>query len=180
MGKTLAYKILENHLISGELTPGSEITVKIDQTLTQDSTGTMVYLQLEAMDTEKIKTELSLAYIDHNTLQTGFENADDHAFIKSVAQRHGVIFSKPGNGICHQLHLENYGVPGKTLLGSDSHTPTGGGLGMIAIGAGGLDVAVAMAKGTYSLSVPKVIGIKLTGKLPMWSSAKDVILYVLK
>ena len=180
MGKTLAYKILENHLISGELTPGSEITVKIDQTLTQDSTGTMVYLQLEAMDTEKIKTELSLAYIDHNTLQTGFENADDHAFIKSVAQRHGVIFSKPGNGICHQLHLENYGVPGKTLLGSDSHTPTGGGLGMIAIGAGGLDVAVAMAKGTYSLSVPKVIGIKLTGKLPMWSSAKDVILHVLK
>lgn len=180
MGKTLAYKILENHLISGELTPGSEITVKIDQTLTQDSTGTMVYLQLEAMDTEKIKTELSLAYIDHNTLQTGFENADDHAFIKSVAQRHGVIFSKPGNGICHQLHLENYGVPGKTLLGSDSHTPTGGGIGMIAIGAGGLDVAVAMAKGTYSLSVPKVIGIKLTGKLPMWSSAKDVILYVLK
>lgn len=180
MGKTLAYKILENHLISGELTPGSEITVKIDQTLTQDSTGTMVYLQLEAMDTEKIKTELSVAYIDHNTLQTGFENADDHAFIKSVAQRHGVIFSKPGNGICHQLHLENYGVPGKTLLGSDSHTPTGGGLGMIAIGAGGLDVAVAMAKGTYSLSVPKVIGIKLTGKLPMWSSAKDVILHVLK
>lgn len=180
MGQTLAYKILKNHLVSGELIPGSEITVKIDQTLTQDSTGTMVYLQLEAMDAEKIKTELSVAYIDHNTLQTGFENADDHAFIKSVARRHGVIFSKPGNGICHQLHLENYGVPGKTLLGSDSHTPTGGGLGMIAIGAGGLDVAVAMAKGTYSLSVPKVIGVKLMGKLPMWSSAKDVILHVLK
>ncbi|MBQ9972191.1 MAG: aconitate hydratase [Firmicutes bacterium] len=180
MGKTLTYKILENHLVSGEMIPGSEITIKIDQTLTQDSTGTMVYLQLEAMDAEKIKTELSVAYIDHNTLQTGFENADDHAFIKSVAQRHGVIFSKPGNGICHQLHLENYGIPGKTLLGSDSHTPTGGGLGMIAIGAGGLDVAVAMAKGTYSLNVPKVIGVKLTGKLPMWSSAKDVILHVLK
>lgn len=180
MGKTLAYKILENHLVSGEMIPGEEITIKIDQTLTQDSTGTMVYLQLEAMDAEKVKTELSVAYIDHNTLQTGFENADDHAFIKSVAQRHGVIFSKPGNGICHQLHLENYGVPGKTLLGSDSHTPTGGGLGMIAIGAGGLDVAVAMAKGTYSLSVPKVIGVKLSGSLPMWSSAKDVILHVLK
>ena len=180
MGKTLTYKILENHLVSGKLIPGTEITMKIDQTLTQDSTGTMVYLQLEAMDADKVKTELSVAYIDHNTLQTGFENADDHAFIESVAKRHGVVFSKPGNGICHHLHLENYGIPGKTLLGSDSHTPTGGGLGMIAIGAGGLDVAVAMAKGTYSLSVPKVIGVKLTGKLPMWSSAKDVILHVLK
>ncbi|MDD2216818.1 MAG: aconitate hydratase [Eubacteriales bacterium] len=180
MGKTLAYKILENHLVSGELSKGNEITIKIDQTLTQDSTGTMVYLQLEELDVEKIKTEISVAYIDHNTLQTGFENADDHAFIKSVANRHGILFSKPGNGICHQLHLENYGIPGKTLLGSDSHTPTGGGLGMIAIGAGGLDVAVAMAKGTYSLGVPDVIGIKLTGKLPAWSSAKDVILHVLK
>ena len=180
MGKTLAYKILENHLVSGQLEPGSEITIKIDQTLTQDSTGTMVYLQLEAMEVDTVKTELSVAYIDHNTLQTGFENADDHAFIESVAKRHGVVFSKPGNGICHQLHLENYGVPGKTLLGSDSHTPTGGGLGMIAIGAGGLDVAVAMAKGTYSLSVPKVFGIHLRGKLPMWTSAKDVILKVLK
>ena len=165
---------------AGTLTPGSEITVKIDQTLTQDSTGTMVYLQLEAMEIEKIKTELSVAYIDHNTLQTGFENADDHAFIESVAKRHGILFSKPGNGICHQLHLENYGIPGKTLLGSDSHTPTGGGLGMIAIGAGGLDVAVAMAKGTYTLSVPKVLGIHLKGRLQMWSSAKDVILAVLK
>lgn len=180
MGKTLAYKILENHLVEGTLTPGSEITIKIDQTLTQDSTGTMVYLQLEAMGVEKIKTELSVAYIDHNTLQTGFENADDHAFIKSVAQRHGVLFSKPGNGICHQLQLENYGIPGKTLLGSDSHTPTGGGLGMIAIGAGGLDVAVAMAQGTYSLPVPKVIKVELTGKLRPWVSAKDVILYVLQ
>jgi len=180
MGKTLAYKILENHLVSGTLAPGSEITIQIDQTLTQDSTGTMVYLQLEAMDVDHIKTELSVAYIDHNTLQTGYENADDHAFIKSVAQRHGVLFSKPGNGICHQLHLENYGIPGKTLLGSDSHTPTGGGLGMIAIGAGGLDVAVAMAKGTYSLTVPKVLQVELTGRLNPWSSAKDVILYVLQ
>lgn len=180
MGKTLAYKILENHLLSGELVPGTEITIKMDQTLTQDSTGTMVYLQLEAMDVDKVKTELSVAYIDHNTLQTGFENADDHAFIKSVAKRHGVLFSKPGNGICHQLHLENYGIPGKTLLGSDSHTPTGGGLGMIAIGAGGLDVAVAMAKGTYSLTVPKVINVQLNGKLKSWSSAKDVILKVLQ
>lgn len=180
MGKTLAYKILENHLVEGILSPGNEITIKIDQTLTQDSTGTMVYLQLEAMDVDKIKTELSVAYIDHNTLQTGFENADDHEFIKSVAKRHGVLFSKPGNGICHQLHLENYGIPGKTLLGSDSHTPTGGGLGMIAIGAGGLDVAVAMAQGIYSLTVPKVINVELTGNLKPWVSAKDVILYILQ
>ena len=180
MGKTLAYKILENHLIEGTLSPGEEIKIKIDQTLTQDSTGTMVYLQLEAMDVEKIQTELSVAYIDHNTLQTGFENADDHEFIKSVAKRHGVLFSKPGNGICHQLHIENFGIPGKTLLGSDSHTPTGGGIGMIAIGAGGLDVAVAMARGTYSLVTPKVINVKLTGKLRPWVSAKDVILYVLQ
>lgn len=180
MGKTLAYKILENHLVSGEMKPGEEITIKIDQTLTQDSTGTMVYLQLEAMEVDSVKTELSVAYIDHNTLQTGFENADDHEFIKSVARRHGVLFSKPGNGICHQLHLENYGKPGKTLLGSDSHTPTGGGLGMIAIGAGGLDVAVAMARGTYSLICPKVVNVNLTGSLRPWASAKDVILYVLK
>ena len=180
MGKTLAHKILENHLLSGELTAGNEIQIKIDQTLTQDSTGTMVYLQLEAMDVDKIKTEISVAYIDHNTLQTGFENADDHAFIRSVAERHGVRFSKPGNGICHQLHLENYGIPGKTLLGSDSHTPTGGGLGMLAIGAGGLDVAVAMAQGTYSFIVPEILNVELTGKLKAWVSAKDVILYVLQ
>ena len=180
MGKTLAYKILENHLVEGTLAPGEAITIKIDQTLTQDSTGTMVYLQLEAMEVDKIKTELSVAYIDHNTLQTGFENADDHEFIKSVARRHGVLFSKPGNGICHQLQLENYGKPGKTLLGSDSHTPTGGGLGMIAIGAGGLDVAVAMAKGTYSLTAPKVVKVELKGALKPWVSAKDVILYVLQ
>ncbi len=180
MGKTLAYKILENHLVDGVIAPGNEITIKIDQTLTQDSTGTMVYLQLEAMNVDKIKTELSVAYIDHNTLQTGYENADDHEFIKSVAKRHGVLFSKPGNGICHQLQLENYGIPGKTLLGSDSHTPTGGGLGMIAIGAGGLDVAVAMAQGIYSLPVPKVLKVELTGNLKPWVSAKDVILYVLQ
>ncbi|MDD3350604.1 MAG: aconitase family protein, partial [Eubacteriales bacterium] len=164
MKETLAYKVLKEHLISGNLIPGEEITIKIDQTLTQDSTGTMVYLQLEAMDVDTIKTELSVAYIDHNTLQTGFENADDHEFIKSVAKRHGVLFSKPGNGICHQLHLENFGAPGKTLLGSDSHTPTGGGLGMIAIGAGGLDVALAMAQGIYSLTVPEIIGVELSGK----------------
>ncbi|MEG0829990.1 MAG: aconitate hydratase [Anaerovoracaceae bacterium] len=180
MAKTLTHKILEDHLIKGDLTPGKEVTIKMDQTLTQDSTGTMVYLQLEAMDVDTVKTELSVAYIDHNTLQTGFENADDHAFIKSVAQRHGVLFSKPGNGICHQLHLENYGKPGKTLLGSDSHTPTGGGLGMLAIGAGGLDVAVAMAKGTYTLVTPKVIKVDLKGSLNPWTSAKDVILYVLQ
>lgn len=180
MGKTLAYKILENHLVEGTLAPGEAITIKIDQTLTQDSTGTMVYLQLEAMEVDKVKTELSVAYIDHNTLQTGFENADDHEFIKSVARRHGVLFSKPGNGICHQLQLENYGKPGKTLLGSDSHTPTGGGLSMIAIGAGGLDVAVAMAKGTYSLTAPKVVKVELKGALKPWVSAKDVILYVLQ
>jgi aconitate hydratase len=180
MGTSLTYKILAEHLVEGTLVPGEEITIKVDQTLTQDSTGTMVYLQLEAMKVEGIKTELSIAYVDHNTLQTGFENADDHAFIQSVAARHGVLFSKPGNGICHQLHIENYGIPGKTLLGSDSHTPTGGGLGMIAIGAGGLDVATAMAKGTYSLTVPQVVQIKLINQLSPWSSAKDVILKVLK
>ena len=180
MGNSLAYKILAEHLIQGNLIPGEEITIKIDQTLTQDSTGTMVYLQLEAMDIDQIKTELSVAYVDHNTLQTGFESADDHAFIKSVAGRHGIIYSKPGNGICHQLHIENYGIPGKTLLGSDSHTPTGGGLGMIAMGAGGLDVAMAMAKGTYSLTVPRVLKVELRNSLPPWSSAKDIILKVLK
>ncbi len=180
MKKTLAYKVISEHLLKGELKAGSEVEIKIDQTLTQDSTGTMVYLQLEAMDVEKIKTEVSVAYIDHNTLQAGFENADDHAFIKSAADRHGVIFSKPGNGICHQLHLENYGKPGKTLLGSDSHTPTGGALGMIAIGAGGLDVAVAMAQGKYTLTLPKVLQVNLKGHLNKWVSSKDVILKVLK
>ena len=180
MSYTLAYKILKNHLLEGELSLGEPVTIKIDQTLTQDSTGTMAYLQLEAMEPALVKTELSVAYVDHNTLQTGFENADDHAFIRSVAARHGILFGKPGGGICHQLHLENYGAPGKTLLGSDSHTPTCGGLGMIAIGAGGLDVAVAMAQGTYSMTVPKVLGIEISGSLQPWASAKDVILYILK
>ena len=180
MPETLANKILKEHLLGGKLAPGEPITVKIDQTLTQDSTGTMAYLQLEAMDPGMVKTELSVAYVDHNTLQTGFENADDHAFIKSVAARHGILFGKPGGGICHQLHLENYGAPGKTLLGSDSHTPTCGGLGMVAIGAGGLDVAVAMAQGIYDMTAPYVLGIELTGGLRPWASAKDVILHVLK
>jgi aconitate hydratase len=162
------------------LTPGQRVQLSIDQTLTQDSTGTMVYLQLEAMSINQVATELSVAYIDHNTLQTGFANADDHAFIQSVAARHGIVFSKAGGGICHQLHLENFGVPGKTLLGSDSHTPTGGGLGMLAIGAGGLDVAIAMAEGSYWLTVPQVMGIKLTGQLRPWVSAKDVILELLR
>lgn len=180
MKKSLTYKILENNLITGELKPNSEITVKVNQTLTQDSTGTMVYLQLEAMNIKEIKTDLSVAYIDHNTLQAGFENADDHEFIKSAATKYGIIYSKPGNGICHQLHLERFGKPGTILLGSDSHTPTAGGLGMIGIGAGGLDVAVAMATGTYTLKVPKILNIELYGKLKSWVSAKDIILYILK
>ncbi|MCL2136770.1 MAG: aconitase family protein, partial [Coriobacteriia bacterium] len=177
---TLAYKILGEHLIEGRLVPDERVRIRIDQTLTQDSTGTMVYLQLEAMDIGQVATELSVAYIDHNTLQTGFENADDHAFIQSVAARHGITFSKPGGGICHQLHLENYGIPGKTLLGSDSHTPTGGGLGMLAIGAGGMDVAIAMADASYWLTVPRVIGVRLLGQLQAWVSAKDVILELLR
>lgn len=180
MAENLTYKILKNHLISGELEKGKEICIKIDQTLTQDSTGTMVYLQLESMGIKKIKTELSVAYIDHNTLQLGFENADDHEFIKSVANKYKIIYSKPGNGICHQLHLENFAKPGKTLLGSDSHTPTCGSMGMIAIGTGGLDVAIAMADGKYYLKTPKVININLKGKLNPWVSAKDVILYILQ
>ncbi|SDJ99391.1 aconitate hydratase [Natronincola ferrireducens] len=179
MTRSLTYKILEKHLISGNLLPGEEISIKVDQTLTQDSTGTMVYLQLEAMNIKEIKTDLSVAYIDHNTLQTGFENADDHEFIKSVAQKYGIIYSKPGNGICHQLHLENFSKPGGTLLGSDSHTPTSGGMGMLAIGTGGLDVAVAMASGQYHLKVPKVLNVRLKGQLRPWVSAKDVILYIL-
>ncbi|MBS4535574.1 aconitate hydratase [Clostridium sp. D2Q-14] len=179
MEKNLTYKILEGHLVSGELKKGEEIGIKIDQTLTQDSTGTMVYLQLEAMNIKEINTDLSVAYIDHNTLQTGFENADDHEFIKSSAAKYGIVFSKPGNGICHQLHLENFGKPGGTLIGSDSHTPTNGGLGMISIGAGGLDVAVAMATGKYWLKMPEVLNVELTGKLNTWVSAKDIILYIL-
>ncbi len=176
----LTNKILAAHLLSGELVPGTEISIRIDQTLTQDSTGTMAYLQFEAMGVERVRTKKSVAYIDHNTLQTGFENADDHQYIQSVAKKHGIYCSKPGNGICHQVQLERFGVPGYTLLGSDSHTPTGGGIGMLAIGAGGLDVAVAMGGGAYFLSCPKVVGIKLTGRLPYGVAAKDIILEVLR
>ncbi|MFH2137809.1 MAG: aconitate hydratase [Candidatus Omnitrophota bacterium] len=179
MGKNLTYKILENHLMSGELVPGKEIGIKIDQTLTQDATGTMAYLQFEAMGISKVRTDISLSYVDHNTLQQGFENADDHKYLQTVAQKYGIKFSRPGNGICHQVHLERFGKPGKTLLGSDSHTPTGGGMGMIAIGAGGIDVAVAMGGGAFYLIAPEVIKVELSGKLRKWVSAKDVILYVL-
>jgi aconitate hydratase len=180
MGITLTEKILRDHLVGGEYKKGSEIGIKIDQTLTQDATGTMAYIEFEAMDIPRVRTERSVAYIDHNTLQSGFENADDHRFIGSEAKKHGIYYSRPGNGICHQVHLERFGVPGKTLLGSDSHTPTGGGIGMIAIGAGGLDVAVAMGGGAYYITCPKVLGVKLTGKLSPWCSAKDVILEVLR
>ena len=180
MGKTLTYKILEQYLKSGQMKPGSEISIGIDYTLTQDSTGTMAYLQFEAMGIPRVKTKKSLAYIDHNMLQSGSENADDHKFIETVAKKHGIYFSRPGNGICHQVNLERFGVPGATLLGSDSHTPTGGGIGMIAIGAGGLDVAVAMGGGAYYLNMPKVVNIELKGKLKPGVSAKDVILKVLQ
>ncbi len=180
MGYTLAQKIIKNHLVSGEMIPGTEIGLRIDQTLTQDATGTMAYLQFEAMGIERVKTELSVAYIDHNTLQNGFENADDHRFIQSVAQKRGIRFSRPGNGICHQVHLERFGVPGKTLLGSDSHTPTGGGIGMLAMGAGGLDVAVAMGGGTYYIPMPTMVKVELMGALRPWVAAKDIILEVLR
>ena len=180
MGLTLTEKILKAHVVDGEFVKGKEIGLKIDQTLTQDATGTMAYLEFEAMGIPRVKTEKSVAYIDHNTLQNGFENADDHRFIGSVAKKHGIFFSRPGNGICHQVHLERFGIPGKTLIGSDSHTPTGGGLGMIAIGAGGLDVAVAMGGGAYYITYPNIVKINLTGKLSVWCSAKDVILEVLK
>jgi aconitate hydratase len=180
MGLTLAQKIIKNHLVSGEMVVGTEIGLKIDQTLTQDATGTMAYLEFEAMGVPRVKTERSVAYIDHNTLQSGFENADDHRFIQSEAKKHGIYFSRPGNGICHQVHLERFGIPGKTLIGSDSHTPTGGGIGMLAMGAGGLDVAVAMGGGPYYITMPKIVYIELTGKLPDWVSAKDVILEVLR
>jgi aconitate hydratase len=180
MGKTLTAKILAAHLAGGSTAPGGEIAVRIDQTLTQDSTGTMAYLQFEAMDVPRVRTKLSVAYVDHNTLQCGFENADDHRYIETVAARHGVIFSKPGNGICHQVHLERFARPGWTLLGSDSHTPTAGGIGMLAIGAGGLDVAVAMAGGPYHLTMPKVCRVELVGELPPWVAAKDVILELLR
>ena len=180
MGMTIGQKLIKSHLVSGDMTPGSEVGLKIDQTLTQDATGTMAYLELEAMGIEQVKTELSVAYIDHNTLQTGFENADDHRFIQSVAKKRGIRFSRPGNGICHQVHLERFGKPGKTLIGSDSHTPTGGGIGMLAMGAGGLDVAVAMGGGTYYITMPKMVRVNLIGKLSPWVAAKDVILEVLR
>ncbi len=180
MAMTLAQKIIKEHLVSGEMIPGTEIGLRIDQTLTQDATGTMAYLQFEAMGIERVKTELSVAYIDHNTLQNGFENADDHRFIQSVAQKRGIRFSRPGNGICHQVHLERFGKPGKTLLGSDSHTPTGGGIGMLAMGAGGLDVAVAMGGGTYYIPMPYIVNVELKGKLQPWVAAKDIILEVLR
>ena len=180
MGLTLAEKIIKAHLVEGEMVAGQEIAIKIDQTLTQDSTGTMAYLQFEAMGIDRVRTERSVAYIDHNTIQSGFENADDHMFIQTVAQKHGVYFSKPGNGICHQVQLERFGVPGKTLLGSDSHTPTGGGIGMLAIGAGGLDVAVAMGGGAYYITMPKIVKVELVGKLRPWVAAKDIILEVLR
>ncbi len=180
MGKTLTEKILEQHLVEGKSERGSDISIKIDQTLTQDATGTMAYLQFEAIGIQRIQTELSVSYVDHNTLQTDFRNPDDHRYLQSIAAKYGLYFSRPGNGICHQLHLERFARPGKTLLGSDSHTPTGGGVGMISIGAGGLDVAAAMAGEAFHLKMPNVIKVHLTGKLPDFVSAKDVILEVLR
>ncbi len=180
MGLTIAQKIIKNHLISGEMIPGKEIALKIDQTLTQDATGTMAYLEFETMGIDRVRTERSVAYIDHNTLQSGFENADDHRYIQSVAKKYGIYFSRPGNGICHQVHLERFGIPGKTLIGSDSHTPTGGGIGMLAFGAGGLDVAVAMGGGAYYITMPKMIKVNLTGKLRPFVTAKDVSLEILR
>ena len=180
MGLTIAQKIIKAHLLEGEMTAGKEIALRIDQTLTQDATGTMAYLEFEAIGIPRVRTELSVAYIDHNTLQSGFENADDHRYIQSVAKKYGIRFSRPGNGICHQVHLERFGIPGKTLIGSDSHTPTGGGIGMLAFGAGGLDVAVAMGGGAYYITMPKMIKVNLTGKLRPWVSAKDVSLEILR
>ena len=180
MGKNLVYKIIESHLVSGTMEPGQEISLKIDQTLTQDATGTMAYLEFETMKIPRVRTELSVAYVDHNTLQSGFENADDHRYLQTVAAKHGVYYSRPGNGICHQVHLERFGVPGKTLIGSDSHTPTAGGIGMLAFGAGGLDVAVAMGGGAYYITMPKVYKIELVGQLNPFVTAKDVSLELLR
>ena len=180
MGKTIAEKIISSHLISGDMTPGCEVALRIDQTLTQDATGTMAYLEFETMGIPQVKTELSVAYVDHNTLQCGFENPDDHRYLQTVAAKHGVYFSRPGNGICHQVHLERFGKPGKTLIGSDSHTPTGGGLGMLAFGAGGMDVAVAMGGGAYYITMPKMFKVNLTGKLNPFVTAKDVSLEILR
>ena len=180
MGQTIAQKIIAKHLLSGEMRAGAEIALKIDQTLTQDATGTMAYLEFESMGIPRVRTEKSVAYIDHNTLQTGFENPDDHLFIQTIAKKYGVYFSRPGNGICHQVHLERFGIPGKTLIGSDSHTPTGGGLGMLAFGAGGMDVAVAMGGGAYYITMPKMLKVNLTGKLRPYVTAKDVSLEILR
>ncbi|MFR5103646.1 MAG: aconitase family protein, partial [Christensenellaceae bacterium] len=180
MGQTIAQKIIAKHLVSGEMKAGKEIALKIDQTLTQDATGTMAYLEFESMGVERVRTERSVAYVDHNTLQTGFENPDDHRFIRTIAKKHGIYFSRPGNGICHQVHLERFGIPGKTLIGSDSHTPTGGGLGMLAFGAGGMDVAVAMGGGAYYITMPKMLKVNLTGKLRPYVTAKDVSLEILR
>ena len=180
MGLTIAQKIIKAHLVSGQMRAGEEIALRIDQTLTQDATGTMAYLEFETMGIDRVRTEKSVAYIDHNTLQSGFENADDHRYIQSVAKKHGIYFSRPGNGICHQVHLERFGIPGKTLIGSDSHTPTGGGIGMLAFGAGGLDVAVAMGGGAYYITMPKMIRVNLTGKLNPFVTAKDVSLEILR
>ena len=180
MGLTIAQKIIKEHLVKGEMVPGTEIGLRIDQTLTQDATGTMAYLEFEAMGIPRVKTELSVAYVDHNTLQSGFMNADDHRFIQSMAYKHGLKFSRPGNGICHQVHLERFGKPGKTLIGSDSHTPTGGGIGMLAMGAGGLDVAVAMGGGAYYINMPKMIKVNLTGTLQPFVTAKDISLEILR
>ena len=180
MGLTIAQKIIKAHMLSGDMTVGSEVALKIDQTLTQDATGTMAYLEFETMGLDRVKTERSVAYIDHNTLQSGFENADDHRYIQSVAKKHGIYFSRPGNGICHQVHLERFGKPGKTLIGSDSHTPTGGGIGMLAMGAGGLDVAVAMGGGAYYITMPKMFKVNLTGKLNPFVTAKDISLEILR
>ena len=180
MGKTIAEKIIAQHLVSGDMTRGSEVALRIDQTLTQDATGTMAYLEFETIGIPRVKTELSVAYVDHNTLQCGFENPDDHRYLQTVAAKHGVWFSRPGNGICHQVHLERFGKPGKTLIGSDSHTPTGGGLGMLAFGAGGLDVAVAMGGGAYYITMPKMYKVNLTGALRPFVTAKDVSLEILR
>lgn len=180
MGLTIAEKIIKDHLVSGEMVKGTDIGIRIDQTLTQDATGTMAYLEFETMGIDRVRTERSVAYIDHNTLQTGFENADDHRFIQTVCKKHGIYFSRPGNGICHQVHLERFGIPGKTLIGSDSHTPTGGGIGMLAIGAGGLDVAVAMGGGEYYITMPRIVKVELVGELQENVSAKDIILEVLR
>ena len=180
MGKTIAQKIIAAHLVAGDMTPGSEVALRIDQTLTQDATGTMAYLEFETMGIPRVKTEFSIAYVDHNTLQCGFENADDHRYLQTVAAKHGVHFSRPGNGICHQVHLERFGKPGKTLIGSDSHTPTGGGLGMLSFGAGGMDVAVAMGGGAYYITMPKMFKVNLTGTLKPFVTAKDISLELLR